>query len=268
MSGHTVGSRIEPVDMTSETTALVAIPLAPAPLHSALQENEQSAPQRMATQSTVVARATCGRCMSDNLKCLGSGSRRRTVGGAPFTLVRYSCRLCGHVWQQAPVRMANAFHPGQAAYVCDECGVGFKRQGALRRHIERKHNPTKGFSCVNCSAGFKSRENLRAHERFCTRDGSVLVCRCCGASFANREQWKVHRKETAHREFDREGGAVASAAGGEEAAVGGTAQPLAKAERIDEGQPVPVLHAIVLCAVAMPKRTRRRSSARKVSRRW
>jgi len=143
----------------------------------------------------------CGRCESSHVRSLGSGSRKRTIYGGIFQLVRYKCRECEHIWQQAPLHSAYKFQPASKGHMCTQCGCNFNRRGALLRHIERLHQPEGVvFTCAICSDGFKTRNNRDDHQRWCTRDGSSIRCRACRNTFSSKHKWLVHRAETSHNE--------------------------------------------------------------------
>ena len=76
------------------------------------------------------------------------------------------------------------------SFVCDDCGGGFKSQGYLKLHRERKHGEVlKPFMCNECDKILQSKRNLEDHVKKIHR-----ICKLCNMNFDNGNDLIRHKK--------------------------------------------------------------------------
>ena len=70
----------------------------------------------------------CPSCAGQDVKSIGTGTRRPNADGTTFYYYRYVCKVCDHKWQEAPPHKRHVPAPARAAskprktYTCPECG--------------------------------------------------------------------------------------------------------------------------------------------------
>ena len=74
---------------------------------------------------------------------------------------------------------------------CHDCGKGFFRFAALRRHMQLKHNSDPLLSCSICERSFRDRGVLKRHLGTHS-DTTTTTCEKCGKSFRDETNLKVH----------------------------------------------------------------------------
>ena len=76
------------------------------------------------------------------------------------------------------------------AFVCKDCGGGFKSQGYLDQHREKKHGEVlKPYKCDECDKILKSKRNLEEHVVKIQRS-----CKSCNLKFESKLETESHKK--------------------------------------------------------------------------
>lgn len=79
---------------------------------------------------------------------------------------------------------------GDGSFVCADCGGGFKSEGYLKLHRERKHGDiAKPFLCGECDKILQSKRNLEEHVRKLHR-----TCKVCNLNFNSGNELTQHKK--------------------------------------------------------------------------
>ena len=84
-------------------------------------------------------------------------------------------------------------HAGEKPYLCKQCGQGFTKRHAVKRH-ELLHLGVKPFVCRECSRAFSRHSHLVKHCRQHTGE-RPYVCSVCGASFLEPSHLKRHNRK-------------------------------------------------------------------------
>lgn len=113
-------------------------------------------------------------------------------------VLTYKCNFCPYKTQRKEhlVRHKADRHGNSRPFLCDLCGMAFKRIDALAAHkvthVEKSQRRLP-YKCTTCKKAFKSRAHLKEHLAVHTSLRSHL-CHICGASFKTRAVQKKHQQ--------------------------------------------------------------------------
>ncbi len=180
-----------------------------APARPAASELRGSAGRRKG-----VLLPACPSCTGQDVKSIGTGTRRPNADGTMFYYYRYACKACGHKWQEAPPHKRHvpaavrAVSKPRKTYTCPECGeillnsrvpaptaraaparmphqlrrqfnARARRAQALRVHRDKAHPTGQAHQCLVCGHSFATAYARDEHQRLCTKDGTQIRCKAC-----------------------------------------------------------------------------------------
>lgn len=76
------------------------------------------------------------------------------------------------------------------AFLCYECGNGFKTTSSLRNHVLR-HSQIKAFACTHCPKSFHDKGGLKKHMD--VHSDIKYICNSCGAILSSRRSLDEHK---------------------------------------------------------------------------
>jgi len=82
-------------------------------------------------------------------------------------------------------------HSNRRPYHCPYCGMQFKTNVDLRRHV-RVHTDAKPHSCRHCSDRIRWLEQLNRHLLKSHNEGTWFTCDVCEKKFITRHDLKLH----------------------------------------------------------------------------
>ncbi|XP_060079288.1 zinc finger protein 543-like isoform X2 [Ylistrum balloti] len=89
-----------------------------------------------------------------------------------YRLYQYKCKECEKDFRsRAHLSEHMAMHSSLRMYLCDICGVGFKRKSCQQKHMKSIHLNPRSFQCRNCNKSFNTKYALLRHTR--THDTAI-----------------------------------------------------------------------------------------------
>ncbi|XP_062711187.1 zinc finger protein OZF isoform X2 [Aedes albopictus] len=114
----------------------------------------------------------------------------------------YGCNLCSRTFK-LPSSLASHIktHSEERKFVCNECGVGFKKLAHLKMHVNGVHLRKKAYSCEVCNKSFARVGDRNVHMRSHTEE-KPHQCSYCGRGFHLAKALRAHtRQHTGERPF-------------------------------------------------------------------
>lgn len=104
---------------------------------------------------------------------------------------RFSCLYCDHscITHTGLAQHVKSIHIGEKPYVCEECGMSFVTNGALKEH-KVVHSDDRPFECPTCLKRFKSLPCLKIHQD--SHTGTQYCCPLCGKKLNTKLTLKKH----------------------------------------------------------------------------
>ena len=111
------------------------------------------------------------------------------------------CNLCGMKFKtQAALQRHIRFHDVEKPFQCEKCGKAYKDKGTLRLHLKthgdknaKKGEKTAKFSCKICVKNFKSSLELLSHREIKHKsEKQPYTCHICENSYSDRRGLKNH----------------------------------------------------------------------------
>ncbi|XP_041347485.1 zinc finger protein 626-like [Gigantopelta aegis] len=106
----------------------------------------------------------------------------------------FECETCHkkfhHQWHYTTHKSAHT-----EAFLCPTCGIRFKHNTSLQRHVDQVHNNKPQFSCDLCNSGFMTKENLDGHKVKKHNFHKQFLCGGCGAEFTFKKNLKYHEEK-------------------------------------------------------------------------
>ncbi|XP_033761950.1 zinc finger protein 82 homolog isoform X2 [Pecten maximus] len=89
-----------------------------------------------------------------------------------YRLYQYKCKECDKDFRsRAHLSEHMAMHSSLRMYLCDICGVGFKRKSCQQKHMKSIHLNPRSFQCRDCNKSFNTKYALLRHTR--THDTAI-----------------------------------------------------------------------------------------------
>lgn len=134
----------------------------------------------------------CGKTMPDRHNIYSHIASHR--GEAEKMMI---CELCGKTFKtMTSLKHHMLCHEDTREFLCNECGMAFKRRHHLREHIDVRHlNKERCYVCPepNCGKAFARKRNLRKHASL--HIGTKFPCEYgCGALFSCKFNRRVHQE--------------------------------------------------------------------------
>ncbi|XP_069110924.1 uncharacterized protein [Argopecten irradians] len=83
-----------------------------------------------------------------------------------YRLYQYKCKECDKDFRsRAHLSEHMAMHSSLRMYLCDICGVGFKRKSCQQKHMKSIHLNPRSFQCRDCTKSFNTKYALLRHAR-------------------------------------------------------------------------------------------------------
>mmetsp|Transcript_12082 Transcript_12082/g.36847 ORF Transcript_12082/g.36847 Transcript_12082/m.36847 type:complete len:136 (-) Transcript_12082:547-954(-) len=79
-------------------------------------------------------------------------------------------------------------------FSCNLCGVSFRRNFHLKRHVKNVHLRQRPFACEWCEAQFGLKSNLQTHCRNMHQKLRMFKCVECSATFKQKAHLEKHVK--------------------------------------------------------------------------
>ncbi|XP_021365058.1 zinc finger protein 112-like isoform X1 [Mizuhopecten yessoensis] len=83
-----------------------------------------------------------------------------------YRVYQYKCKECEKDFRsRAHLSEHMAMHSSLRMYLCDICGVGFKRKSCQQKHMKSIHLNPRSFQCRDCNKSFNTKYALLRHTR-------------------------------------------------------------------------------------------------------
>lgn len=105
----------------------------------------------------------------------------------------HSCLHCNqYYWDLAALEKHSKTHQKIGPFLCDTCGMEFKRYGLLRAHNNSSHSKSEqAFQCFMCKKSYRSRQILRMHMN---SHSIIFKCNLCGQVCSSKASLYRHAK--------------------------------------------------------------------------
>lgn len=153
------------------------------------------------THAPATASVNCTHCQKTfrNKNTLAAHVRQTHSGlEAPYT-----CNECGKTFFSAAKHKQHAnIHTSdhQLEFECDQCPRKFRLKENWAKHVTLTHTETKAFQCTLCGTGFKRNGALKKHmmrtHPGSENDGAMLTvaCKVCGQGFTHSTLLRRHER--------------------------------------------------------------------------
>ena len=108
------------------------------------------------------------------------------VGARPF-----KCQTCGANFSQKCNLLVHVkVHESDQVYKCEHCDMIFKKEGSLKKHVDRVHLKIQYIKCKTCNAAFTDKEE---HSKHVKTHNKPKTCAQCGGNFASEANYLRHK---------------------------------------------------------------------------
>lgn len=90
-------------------------------------------------------------------------------------------------------RHKTCVHLQERKFICDECGVQFKRKDILQQHLINHASTSATFTCDICNSTYKSAYSLKEHKE-CHENRNDVKCAQCEKTFKSTMVLRKHIK--------------------------------------------------------------------------
>ncbi|XP_034231515.1 zinc finger protein 816-like, partial [Thrips palmi] len=118
---------------------------------------------------------------------------KKEPGSEPLALVVSNYHSLSEPWQKHVKVAGTTSRPSEPAFRCGECGLRFRSDVLLLKHLRSHSRGSTFFKCDGCDKTFTRKVRLIAHKRY-PCEAKPFTCNVCNKTYTRRDYIVKHQR--------------------------------------------------------------------------